>query len=224
MPTRILIPAKDILGIKGNSLDLVQPSRCSRCNSVPASQFETHELVYEAGLIRHRQFGKNFRSKVKFCVRLPLCEPCYQANFIENPDSCQHDPTALGKIAYWRSLGLVTGSLITCLAFILLMKVIPLPAAIPWMQSLWLMLIGLALLIYAITLGAVEIKNRQIRQSLNAENASKFRRAELFAKMQLEDPRPMDIAVTATLQNDGWAEECATFKGWTFEKIESKTE
>jgi hypothetical protein len=224
MTIRISIPAKIVLENKSGTLDLVYPPRCSRCDAAEATRFETHVLKYEAGLNRFRQINKKFRSAVSFRLRLPLCELCYQANFIENPDSCDRDANPLGRIAHWRSVGIITASLVACLAFIVLMRFIPLPATMPWLQNLWLMQIGLALLIYAITFGAVELKNQKLRQNLvDRQYDAHFHRAEVFAKMQLEDPRPDDVAVIATLENDGWADECADHYGWLCEKLEPES-
>lgn len=222
LTTRIFIPAKAVLENKSGRLDLVHPSRCSRCDAEKSSQFESHPLNYEAGFSRFHTYSHKFRSRIKFNLRLPLCETCYQVNFIENPDSCDHDATRLGRIAHWRSSGIITASLIACLAFILLMKIIPLPAATFWTQWLWLILMGVALILFGIFFGLTEIINRQIRHELvKSSNKTNLRRADVFAKMQMEDPQPQDVAVTATLQNDSWAEECAAAYGWAFERIES---
>lgn len=223
MTTRIIIPAKAVLEIKSGRLDLVHPSRCSRCDAEKSSQFETHALSYEAGFSRLHTYSKKFRSRIKFNLRLPLCETCYQVNFIENPDSCDHDATRLGKIAHWRSSGIIAASLIACLAFILLMKIIPLPANSLWFQWLWLILMGVALILYGIFFGLTELINQQIRRELGQSGRkASLRRAAVFAKMQMEDPQPQDVAVTTTLQNDAWAEECAAAYGWAFESIESE--
>jgi hypothetical protein len=205
--------------------DLASPSRCSRCDAANARQFESHPLKYEAGMIGVRQFTRKYRYNIKIRVRLPLCETCYRANFIENSNTCGLDPNPLGKTAHWMSIGITAGSLVACLSFILLMKVIPLPSTIPWIQSLWSILIGLALLIFVIVFGVTELINRKLRLSLNelGYNAQ-LHRADIYVKMQLEDPQPEDEAVVINMQNDGWAEECAYNHGWVFEKIESKSE
>ncbi len=221
--SRISIPAKAVLEARTDTLDLVSPGRCSRCDAAVARQFETFALRYEAGKVRYRQFSQKFRSAKRINLRLPLCELCYAANFIENPDSCDHDLTELGRAAHWRSTGITISSVITGASFILLMKVIPLPQNIVWLQSLWLILICLALVSFGITLGLAEIKNRQLRRKLDEAHYDKrLHRADVFAKTQLEDPLPEDEAIVVRLENDGWAEECAAHYGWTFEKIELK--
>ena len=225
MTTKISIPAGVVLENKPAILNLVFPDRCSRCDAANASYSETHSLKYEAGLIRYRQFSKRFRFSVSLRIRLPLCKTCYQANFLENPDSCKHDPTSLGKAAHWRSIGITAASLVAGLAFILLMKIIPLPVAIPWIQSLWSILIGLALVLLAITFGIIESINKHLRRDLSEQNYNaQLHRADIDAGIQLDDPRPEDVAVTVRLQNDLWAEECACHHGWVYEKIESISE
>lgn len=225
MVTKFFIPASLVLENKPDLFDLVFPARCSRCNAASADHFETHSLKYEAGLIQYRQFSKKFRFSTKLRIRLPLCETCYQANFLENPDSCKNDLTPLGKAAYWRSIGITAASLVAGLAFILLMKIIPLPAGIPWIQSLWSILIGLALVFLAITFGIIESINKHLRHNLSEQNYNaQLHRADIAAGIQLDDPQPEDVAVTIRLQNDLWAEECARHRGWAYEKIESISE
>lgn len=225
MTTKISIPAGVVLENKPAILNLVFPDRCSRCDAANAGYSETHSIKYEAGLIRYRQFSKRFRFSVSLRIRLPLCETCYRANFLENPDSCKHDPTSLGKVAHWRSIGITTASLVACLAFVLLMKVIPLPAAIPWIQSLWSALIGLAFVLLAITFGLIEFINRNLRRYLSEHNYNaQLHRADINTSIQFDDPQPDDVAVMIHLQNDLWAEECAYHRGWVFEKIESISE
>ena len=223
MTTRISIPVKFISNHRKGTLDLAYPQRCSRCNGPLAPQFETHPLKYEAGLIRNRQFGKKFRSSIQVTLRIPLCDLCYLANFTENPDSCDQDKTELGVIAHWRSIGIIIGSAFALAAFILLMKIIPLPTENTWMRYLWLMIIGAALLIFALTFGMTELKNRQIRKYLSDHHYNfNLHRADAFVKMQLEDPQPEDEAIVLSLENDQWAEECAQDYEWRFEKIEPK--
>jgi hypothetical protein len=225
MTTKISIPAKAVLENRSIMFDLVSPSRCSRCDAANAKQFESHPLKYEAGMIGVRQFTRKYRHNIKLRIRLPLCETCYQANFIEDPNTCSLDPNPLGKAARWMSIGIKAGSVVAGLAFILLMKVIPIPSTIPWIQSLWSILIGLALLIYAIVFGVTELTNRKLRLGLNERGYNaRLHRAEIYVKMQLEDPQPEDEAVVINMQNDDWAEECAYNHGWIFEKVNSRSE
>lgn len=218
MTSKILVPAKKVMELHHSDLDLTFPTRCSRCNAVPAGQFETHELVYEAGLNRFRQFNKKFRTVVKFRLRLPVCENCYTANFVDNPDSCEHDTNDFGRIARLRSAGILTASLLAGAAFILLMKFFPLPAQIPWLQYLWMILIAAAMLLFGLTYGWMEIKNKEIRGRLKEQNYDfSLRRAYAYARMQVEDPEPDEAALIIALQNDDWAKECATHYAWKIE-------
>ena len=220
MSTRFFIPAGAVIENKSGKLDLVFPPRCSRCDAAEAPRFETHTLKYQAGMVRRSSFRTQFRTTVKFDLRLPLCEACYGANFIEDPDSCVHDQTLLGKYARRRSAGILGASIVAGAAFLLLMKIIPLPET--W---LWLILMGAALLAYALTLADSARQNRQIRAELKRKKpGEQLYRAEITAKMQLDDPQNQDTAVTATLQNEQWAEECAAHYGWICEltQLEAK--
>ena len=225
MSTRILIPVNAILGLKSSSLDLVKPARCSRCDAKPADFFETHPLKYQAGMIRSHQFNKKFATTIRFKLRLPLCADCYQANFLEDPVSLAQDRNPLGKIAHLRSLGLTTGSLFAGIAFILLMQVIPLPAVVASIKYFWLYWVGVAALIFGITLGLAQIKNQDIKTSLSAKNYNfKHLRAITLAKIQIEKSESTNIAVILTLENDIWAKECAYNYGWKTENKEPQIE
>lgn len=218
MTSRISIPAKTVLDAKLNLLNLNFPGRCSRCDAPDARQRETFVLRYEAGKVPYHQFAKKFRVHKRVRVQLPLCESCYQANFIEAPESCEDDDTALGQFARLRSYGILAGSILGGSAFLFLMKVIPLPASAVWVQYLWLWLAGAALLLFAISFGLTERKNRQLRSQLTQ---ARLHRANVFAKMQLEDPLPEDEAIVIEMENEAWAAECAAHHCWTCVKVEN---
>ena len=214
------IPAGYVMENKGKPVDLQPRDRCCRCNAEPASQFESHFVKYEAGINPTRQITNKFHIRVRVHLRLPVCESCYQANFIEDADSCKLDENDLGKIAKWRARAINIISVFTGIAFILLMKIIPLPANVMWLQYLWLILVGAALFFYGILFGLMELKNRKLREQLSQSGFDfSSRRAEVFAVKQLENPNPEDVAVTVALKNEPWAEACAGHFGWEFEKI-----
>ena len=225
MTSRINIPFKAIENLPSGSLDLVNPNRCSRCNSDSAPYFENHFLKYQGGYIRSHAFKKDFHSTVTFQLRLPICENCYQKNFIEAPETMKHDGGPLAGAARLRAAGIVTGSLVACVAFILLMKVIPLPAVLAAITYLWLYPIGLAALILGITYGLSAIKNQQIESMLKMNNFDiQLHRASVIAKVQFEKPMEDDTSVVVELNNDDWALECAKINGWKSSASETQIE
>lgn len=225
MTTKILIPAKAIIENRSATLDLAPPARCSRCNAQPANFFETHPLRYKAGMIRYSSINRKYRTNIAFRLRLPLCETCYQVNFLENPDSVDQDKTPLGEIAKWRSIGIKIAALIACFAFILLMKFIPLPAAVSSITYLWLYLIGLSSVLFAIVFGLTHIKNQNIKKRLASANFNvKLHRAIAYEAIQGEDAQPDNPAVFVTLENNAWAKDCADIYGWNFELTDSPSE
>jgi hypothetical protein len=224
MSVKVTIPAQVLLQNTSGKLDLNYPNRCSRCNDPRAEHFETHMLVYEAGLIPNRQFGKKFHSRIKFQVRLPLCEICAKADFIEAPESYESDPGRAGKLASWRSRGMNLGAVFAAAAFILLMKIIPLPESVPWLQYLWLILIGVGLVIFGLTFGRLELENQRLRTELEqAHYDSQMHRADVFGKAQIEDAQPNNAAATLRMENESWAQECANKNGWLIEHAEDNS-
>jgi hypothetical protein len=224
MTTRINIPVENVLNHKDKPLDLIFPTRCSRCNASGAGHFESHLLKYKAGMNQRHVLNNRFRVNQKVCLRLPLCESCYQANFIEAPDSFINEVDTFGNIAHWRSAGMKVTAVTAGAGFILLTRIFKLPADLPWMQYLWAMLLGTALVIIALISGLTELKNRKIRSVLN-ENKYDFclKRAVVIERNQIEDPQGKETALTILMENDPWAEECADHYGWDFEKITSKS-
>ena len=230
MTTKLLIPAKAITENKCPTLDLGYPARCSRCNAQPAAFLETHPLRYKADLVPNRTIDRKFRTNISFKLRLPLCETCYQVNFIENPDSVVHDQTPLGQFSRARSIGIKVASSVAGIAFILLMKIMPLQSVIAASPNLWLYFIAAALVLFAITFGSTFLKNQSIKSSLTSSDFKvKLHRAVAYETIQIETAQPDDPAVFVTLENDQWAKECAEKNGWelelthsTLEKDESK--
>jgi hypothetical protein len=224
MTTRINIPVENVLNHQDKPLDLIFPTRCSRCDTAGASHFESHLLKYKAGMNQRHVLNNRFRVNQKICLRLPLCESCYQANFIEAPDSFINEGDTFGKIARWRSAGMTITSVIAGTGFILLTRIIKLPADLPWLQYLWVMLLGAALVIIALISGLTELNNRRLRSILNEKKYDfRLKRAVVIERNQIEDPQGKETALTILMDNDSWAEECADHYGWVFEKITSKS-
>ena len=221
MTTILKIPVHFVLENKEETLDLMPGVRCSRCDASPAAYFETHYVKYEAGMVNNRRITKNFRTSARVNLRLPLCESCYQKNFTEDPDSCRNDKNLFARIARWRKLGVNIGSVFAGAAFILLMKVVPLPENIPWLKFLWMILVLIAMIIYAITFGLMELKNRHLLGQLREKKFDfSLKRAEVFAVRQMEDPEPDDVAVTVAVRNDAWAYECAGQYDWSCDVLD----
>ncbi len=225
MASKIDIPVKTIKALASGSLNLTNPQRCSRCNSSDTPRFETHVLRYQGGLRPNQTISRKFEHSISFRLRLPLCEECYQKNYTEAPETVTRDSGPLAVAARYRSAGIISGSLIASVAFILLMKVIPLPAALAGINYLWLYPIALAALIFCLTYGLAWFKNRHIEHALKKNNYDlQLHRAVVSARTQFEKPVDEDVAVVVELENDGWATECAVFYGWISSASETQTE
>lgn len=160
-----------------------------------------------------------------FRMRLPLCNDCYKRNFTEAPETTTRDSGELARFARWRTAGLMTGSLIAGVAFILLMNVVPLPGTLAAIEKLWLYPIVLAGVVFAVTFGATKARNRSIENNLVAANYDiKLHRAYVIASTQPEIPTESDFAVFIELDNDGWARECAEHNDWEYRIKENQPE
>jgi hypothetical protein len=225
MTSRIEIPFCAIEKLEPAVLNLNTPARCSRCAAQPAQFIETHSVKYQAGFIRSRTVVHKFKMERSVSLQLPVCEHCHQMDFIEAPESMLRGSDSFAIVAQRRSAGIISASLIACIAFILLMKIIPLPSAPSWLGSLWLYLAAVSVLGLLATNFLVSRINRKIRTQLQKNGYDiKLHRAAVTAKMQYEQPAAGDTAIVLQLENDSWAFECAEKFGWRCSKLENHPE
>lgn len=225
MTSRIEIPFRAIEDLEPGILDLIAPARCSRCGTQPAQFIETHPLKYQAGFIRSRTMFHKFKVEKSIRLQLPVCERCHQMDFTEAPESMLRGSDSYAVMARRRSAGIISASLIACTAFILLMKVIPLPTAPTWLGSLWIYLAAISVLGLLATNYFVSRENSKIKAQLHKNGYDmKLHRAAVTAKMQYARPAANDPAIVLQLENDSWASECAEKFGWQCTKLENHPE
>lgn len=215
MTTRVMIPLKDIREAGKNGLDLFPPTRCSRCDDKAAPFFETHEVRYQAGMLKQHSFPRKFRTSIPIRLRLPLCDKCYRQNFMEAPETTGRDKNPLGVFARWRTFGIQVGSIFALIAFLILMDIFKLPSPLAEIRRIWLYPIGASLLVFAATFGSTALKNRNLKNSLALMGYNfKLHRALSFGAIRSEETPDDTAAVSVVLENDTWAGECATNRGW----------
>lgn len=221
MTPQVSIPAKTILEMSAKTLDLDFPARCSRCDAAKAPFFETHPLHYRADLMPNRNVAHRYRINKTFSLRLPLCETCYRASFIEDPESCTGDDTSLGKIARIRSACIKIAAAIALVGFVLLMDLLPI-SSVPFLW-LYVILTGVGLL--AIVFGGTALYGRKLRKTLPfAAYNLRYPRAIVYEAIETEKPAPGKTAVFLRLTNENWAQECASHQHWKTQSTNSPSE
>ncbi|MEA5078042.1 MAG: hypothetical protein VB013_05680 [Anaerolineaceae bacterium] len=221
MTLQVSIPAKAILELSNKSLELDFPPRCSRCNAPDAPFFESHPLHYRADLMPNRTVAHRYRINRSFSLRLPLCETCYRANFIEDPESLTADDTPLGKLARVRSACIKIAAGIALVGFVLLMGIIPL-TTLPFLW-LYVILVGVGLL--AIVFGATALMGKRMRSTLPGNDYNiRYPRAIVYEAIETEKPAPGKTAVFLRLKNETWARECAEKHHWKTGSTDSPSE
>ncbi len=225
MTIKVLIPAKTILNLNEKTLDLIPPTRCSRCDAPNAKFFETHPLRYRADLMSNRTVAHRYRINKSFRLRLPLCERCYQASFAEDPESFIFDKTSLGKMAKIRSTAIKVAAGIALFGFVLLMGILPLPEPIASIPFFWLYVILVGVAILAIIFVLTASMGKTIQKKIGVSNYNyKYPRAMVYETIETEKPSPQKTAVFLHLANETWAKECAELNHWVFESSDSPSE
>lgn len=211
MTLKLTVPYKTIAGLNGKDLEVHHPARCSRCNSDTADFFATYSTVFQAEKIKHKQIGQKYRIKIKYRLRLPLCEDCYKADFLLSPDDCAKDDTPQGKIAHRFSLGLSIGAIFAAAGFLLETGLIPETATTAGIKSYWWLPAGIGLLIVTVVWFFQHQEQAKIKKELEAKNFdfSHSVRAELRSTIIDEQPGDEDAALEIIMPNESWANEFA---------------
>lgn len=218
MTLQVSIPAKAILELSSKILELDFPARCSRCNMPNAPFFETHPLHYRADLMPNRNVAHRYRINRSFSLRLPLCETCYRASFIEDPESFSADATPLGKLARVRSACIKIAAGIALVGFILLMDIVPVNT-IPFLW-LYVILTGVGLL--GIVFGATVLMSKRLRSTLPGSDYNiRYPRAIVYEAIETGKPAPNKTAVFLRIRNETWARECAEKHQWKIDSTDS---
>ncbi len=209
MSIRLSIPYKIISSLDGKSLEIHQPSRCSRCNAENALYFVTYPADFYGERIPHRQIGRKYRTHIHYRLRFPVCEDCYKADFLNTTDNFVKDNTPLGRIAKRFSTGLTIGALFAALGIVFTTGLIPNTAAISAIKGYWWIPAGIGVLIVAV----VWFLQNQTQSKIRAELQEKHYDFSLSQRLETikfnidAKPKDDDIVLKLSLMNESWAKE-----------------
>lgn len=223
MPVKILVPFKAVSEVAGSTLVINYPNRCSICGSETADYFETHHLQLRAGRKRPGLYRAKYQINKKYQLKIKVCETCYQAGYLADPDTFDRDPTPLGRLARIISAGYMIGAIIAAVGLLLLSGLLPDVGLSSDYEIYWKFLAGIGLLIIV---GMWLLQRRQqnkIRSELLARGIKleKPFRADIFTPVVETVDDPQATALTIGLSDEQWAQECAKHYGWISQSYET---
>lgn len=221
MSIRLSIPYKAVSSLNGKCLEVHDPSRCSRCNTPVAPYFVSYPAELKANHIPHRQIGRKYRTQFKYKLRLPACENCYRADFLNSPDNFTQDDTPLGKTARQFSTGLTIGALFAAVGIIMTTGLIPTAGALSTLKPYWWLPMAVGSLIVAVVWLFQSRAQNKIRAELESKqyDFSLSRPGEMMSFNIDDQPKEDDVVLKITLVNESWAEDFGQTHQFTFEKV-----
>lgn len=222
MPLKILVPYKIVSEAAGSTLVINHPARCSRCGKTAADYFETHRLRLRASRKRMGLYRQKYAVDKPYLLKIKVCETCYQADFLTDPDSFDRDPTHLGRLARYYSAGFMAGAIVAAAGLLLLTGILPDVGVTGEFQNYWRILAGAGLLIIAITWLLRRHQQNRLRADLLARgiDLKQTRRADVFVPVVDRTDDPNATALQVGVVDDNWAEECAKFYGWPIQSYQ----
>lgn len=223
MPVKILVPFKSVSEVAGSTLVINHPNRCSICGNETADYFETHHLQLRAGRKRPGLYRAKFQIIKKYQLKIKVCETCYQAGYLTDPDAFDHDPTPLGTLARLISAGYMIGAVIAAVGLLLLSGLLPDMGLSGDYEKYWKFLAGIGLLIIL----GMWLLQRQRQNKIRAELLSrglslkKPFRADVFTPVVETVDDPQATALTIGFTDDQWAQDCAKHFGWASQSYET---
>ena len=222
MPVKILVPFKTVSEVAGSTLVINHPNRCSICGNESANYFETHRLPLRAGRKRPGLYRAKYQINKKYRLKIKVCETCYQAGYLTDPDAFDHDPTPLGRLARLISTGYMIGAIIAAAGLLFLSGLLPDAGLSGEFEKYWKFLAGIGLLIIVGMWLLQKQRQNKIRTELLAKglNLQKPYRADIFTPVVETIDDPKAVALTIGFANDQWAQDCAKHFGWESQPYE----
>jgi hypothetical protein len=224
MSMKIIVPIAEIIGLKGNSLELAVDQRCSRCDHSPAPFYEIHRLQLMGGPKKKRLYGKKYKVFKDYKLKISLCEECYRSDYLTHPEKLDQNNTRLGRIVRFQSILWSLGGILAAIGFLLMMPLIPENDFFIPLKRLWY--IPVVIGVFFIGLNWFLQKQTQKGISLALEKSAydlkSYSRAEVFSPIV---DGVHDLSATAleiTMKNESWAAKIAEMHGWTFEKVDAQ--
>jgi hypothetical protein len=225
MPVKILIPASEIVGLKKEPLVLDVKDRCSRCDHTPAEFYEVHRLFCRVKHKPSRMFGKKYDLSKEYELKIRICETCYQADYLTNPDALDRNGSALGRIAKFHSVAWTIGALLAAFGFLLLTPLVPETGFLQPLKSIWRIPVAVSVIVLFLTWLSQRKYQNQTLHALEKSDPGYHAhpRAEVLTPI-LEDMHDLSSpSLTIKMENEPWAVEVATNHGWTYQKIDATT-
>lgn len=224
MQYKIVIPASAILAQKDNILRLDHPGSCSRCDRTPAALFETHQLRVRAGLKPNPLPGIRYKLNHNYKLRIPLCERCYQQDYLQSPETLAGDDTRLGRLSGMQNFLRMLGSLSAAIGILLLTPLVPAVGFLAVLKTGWWVNVTAGLVLVLTALLSQTIAKKSLLKVL--ENAGDFNQELVRADIRtplFSDPADLSqVALEIRMNNVEWARQCATHFQFGFDEIKSK--
>jgi hypothetical protein len=222
MPGKVIIPIRDIEQKERIDVQFKTPQRCVRCNATPAGYGETHRIVYRwFGNPNPRLHLRRNRSR-QFTLRFPLCEDCYRADYLTNPQMLQSDPSALGKTVRKHGCFVLFGIFILLVAIFLIVPIIERESVLGELRTYWWIPLMMGLCIFSIDLYLQEKERKRVRAIL-AVNGYDWRkqkrvRVEIHPFAGYFDGEKEPGEIDLHFLNSQWAGEFAKMNQWSVEE------
>ena len=219
MAVKISVPLESVLPALNGKLTLDYPQRCSRCGAQEANFYETHLLRLRIGAKKPGLYRQSFRINQPYRLRIRICQTCYQADFVTDAETMEHDQTSLGKLARIYARLYTIGAIIACGGLLLMTNIIPATGAAGAIKPAWPYLVAVG---GAIVLGVwlhQRNRQRQLLARLNKSGVELARRprAEVRTPILAEENDPLAIPLEIRMQDEQWAGECAIYYHWEYE-------
>ncbi len=222
MPLKIMVPARELMELPQDSLDLETINRCSRCDRAPAEFFESHRLKFNIGHRSTHLLGKKFSFSKKYVLKIRVCESCYQSDFLTHPEALKDDKTPLGSVAKAQSLVWMVGSLLAGAGFLLLTPIVPDVPELQAIKAAWRLPVIAGVLVLLLA-WLYQRKQQGIVLSQLEKNTSNFQphpRAAIESRIVTSSNHLDEIALRITFENEAWAAETAEYFHWKTENLD----
>ncbi|KAF0112246.1 MAG: Uncharacterized protein FD147_307 [Chloroflexi bacterium] len=223
MSIKVMIPASSMIDIKNTTLLLDSPQSCSRCDQLPADFFESHRLKFRAGYQKTHIFGKKYKVENNYTLKIRVCETCYQADYLTNPEMLDRDATTQGRIAKFHSIAWTLGGLLAAAGFLLLTPIIPDTPALKPFKDLWQAPVAVGVLVLFLTWLSQRKQQSLILHALDSagKDIRSYSRAEVRTPILADENDLSAVALEIKFDNEVWAMETAAIHHWLTEKITS---
>lgn len=210
------VPVSDIKKSPKSGLVLDYPTRCSRCGRTSAEEYDARKLRILARP-RRTSFGRiRYQYTHPYLLKLRVCSECRQSDYVTHPEEVKTDPTRLGKIAHFQSLGLTVGGTIAALAILFNTPLIPAAGILSVLKQYWMYAAAIGVLLIFVMWFNQNITQKKTAAALieKGYQVDAHPRAEVRTPALENEPDAAAIPLEIRIADDDWAKECAEHYGW----------